>query len=230
MFRSLFGRRLTPTVSQLEIPFDEGGALLARLRRLGLVGIERVTLTRNRSTMVSFRGSELRLHRLFREATEDQLRAVVVFVGGRGVARRVARKLLREIALPAGERRSARRERTHPDDRPWCDRLTEEHARLNADRFGGILQPMAVRLSRRMRSRLGHYSPARSPGGAEIAISRRHLRRHGWEEALDTLLHEMVHQWQDENGFALDHGVVFRRKAKEVGAVPRARRPVDKVG
>jgi len=38
---------------------------------------------------------------------------------------------------------------------------------------------------------------------AEIAISRRHLRRHRFEEVLTTLLHEMVHQWQDENALAV---------------------------
>jgi len=59
---------------------------------------------------------------------------------------------------------------------------------------------------------------------AEIVVSRRHIRRHGWEEALHTLLHEMVHQWQDEQGFAIDHGSSFRAKAREVGITPSARR------
>jgi hypothetical protein len=36
------------------------------------------------------------------------------------------------------------------------------------------------------------------------------------------LLHEMVHQWQAENGLPVDHGAVFRRKAQEVG-VPAGR-------
>jgi hypothetical protein len=76
-----------------------------------------------------------------------------------------------------------------------------------------------------MKSRLGHYSAA-TPGGlaAEIAISRRHLRRHGWTEALHTLLHEMVHQWQDETGRTIDHGAAFRKKCREVGIAPYARR------
>jgi hypothetical protein len=60
----------------------------------------------------------------------------------------------------------------------------------------------------------------------EIAISYRHLRRHGWTEALHTLLHEMVHQWQDETGHPLDHGRDFRRKAREVGIVPAAKRGI----
>jgi hypothetical protein len=78
-----------------------------------------------------------------------------------------------------------------------------------------------------MRSRLGHYTP-RSPAGdpAEIAISRSHVRRHGWNEAIHTLLHEMVHQWQDETGLPIDHSRVFRMKAREVGIEAAARRMV----
>ena len=52
------------------------------------------------------------------------------------------------------------------------------------------------------------------------------MKRHGWDEALHTLLHEMVHQWQDETGRPLDHGAGFRRKAREVGIIPAARRVV----
>jgi hypothetical protein len=57
-------------------------------------------------------------------------------------------------------------------------------------------------------------------------ISRRHLRRHGWTEALATLVHEMVHQWQDERGGPVDHGRAFRAKAREVGVPAAARRAV----
>ena len=60
----------------------------------------------------------------------------------------------------------------------------------------------------------------------EIAISRRHIRRHGWDDALQTLVHEMVHQWQAETGLPLDHGRHFRRKAREVGIQPSAKREV----
>ena len=78
-----------------------------------------------------------------------------------------------------------------------------------------------------MKIRLGHYSAANQAGDPpEIAISRRHLRRHGWEEALETLLHEMVHQWQDERGLGIDHGPTFRAKARAVGIPPFARRLV----
>ena len=81
-------------------------------------------------------------------------------------------------------------------------------------------------LPRRMKSRLGHYAPAIGDNAAEIAISRRHIRRHGWDDAIETLVHEMVHQWQAETGAPLDHGPGFRQKAIQVGIRPRAKRAV----
>jgi hypothetical protein len=112
----------------------------------------------------------------------------------------------------------------HPEDEPMASRLTAWHGEYNTDHFGGRLRAIRVRLSRRMKSRLGHYTAATNDTPAEIAISRRHLRRHGWAEALHTLLHEMVHQWQDEAGLPIDHGPAFRNKAREVGIEPRASR------
>lgn len=116
---------------------------------------------------------------------------------------------------------------THRDDEFIAAQLCEWHGRLNAERFGGALKPIAVRVSRRMRSRLGHYAPAQRGAPAEIAISARHVKRHGFEQAIETLLHEMVHQWQDESKLPLGHGADFRVKAVEVGITARARRAVD---
>ena len=80
-----------------------------------------------------------------------------------------------------------------------------------------------------MKSRLGHYVwRGQATRGAEIVISRRHIRREGWDEAVHTLLHEMVHQWQDERGLPVDHGREFRRKARAVGIIPRARRELGR--
>ncbi|MFM8909711.1 MAG: SprT-like domain-containing protein [Gemmatimonadota bacterium] len=50
--------------------------------------------------------------------------------------------------------------------------------------------------------------------------------RDGFAAALETLLHEMVHQWQHEQGLPIDHGAEFRRKCREVGAIPSAKRAV----
>jgi hypothetical protein len=201
--------------------------LMARLRALGLRRIARCRLTRNRNVMVSFGGGELRVHEGYLCAPDDVLAAIVRFVEGATRADRLhARRRL--LAFPIETRRPARRrDRTHPDDRATAARLTVFHARYNREFFGGQLRALEVRVSRRMRARLGHYVAANAAGEpAEIAISRRHLRRHGWDEALHTLLHEMVHQWQDEHGLPVNHGTGFRRKAREVGISPCARRMV----
>jgi hypothetical protein len=82
-----------------------------------------------------------------------------------------------------------------------------------------------------MRTRLGELSvDLRTGRPIEIAISRRHLARHPWAEVEHTLLHEMVHQWQAESGLPVDHLGGFRRKAREVGILPQAKRPIPRGG
>lgn len=220
--------RRAPDPAQLALDFTgaprTADDLLQRLRALGLSRIERCRLTRNRNVMVSFRAGELRVHEGYLDAPEPVWRAIVVFVEGRTRAeRRAAQQLI--VAFPVrAERSRLRHERTRSDDRPLAEELARWHAEYNRIHFGGTLRAVPIRVSRRMRSRLGHYTAASSGEPAEIAISWRHLRRHGWEEALHTLLHEMVHQWQDEHGHAIDHGPNFRAKAREVGIAPAARR------
>jgi len=113
-------------------------------------------------------------------------------------------------------------------DRDVVTKLRDAYGEYNAQLFDNALRPVAIRISRRMKNRLGHYMAA-SPSGlaAEIAISYRHIRRDTWDEVLHTLVHEMVHQWQDENGLPIDHGQHFRRKARQVGISARATRRVD---
>jgi hypothetical protein len=202
---------------------EQSERFLQLLRSYGLRDIDTLRLTRNRATMVSFRGRTLRLHEEFVRAPEDVQRAIAVFVSGRGAPRREARSLIlaHRITRPAPVVR--RRETLHPDDVSLAERLTREHRRLNDLHFKGALRPVNVRVSRRMKTRLGHYAPGGAEAG-DIVISRRHIRRHGWREAFETLLHEMVHQWQEESGLPLDHGAEFRRKAREVGVTPSARR------
>ena len=232
--------RRTRDSAQLEFPLSPGGShdleprpsaladadeLLARLVQLGLKRITRARLTRNRNVMVSFGGGALRIHEGYLAAPEIVLRAIVTFVEGRTrAARRAAERAI--IAHPVVTSAApARRERTHTDDNELVAQLQGWHERYNARHFGGALRPVTMRVSRRMKSRLGHYGASAGPGElAEIAISRSHLRRHGWAEALHTLLHEMVHQWQDETGRTIDHGPTFRAKAREVGIAPYARR------
>jgi hypothetical protein len=215
---------------ELDRPPASADALLARLRTLGLRGIDRCLLTRNRSVMISFRGGVLRLHRGYLDAPPDIHCAIVAFVSGRTrSARRDAQRVILEHPIPVHEMRPRREQAHHPrpSDVALIEELARAHAHYNAMLFGGQLSRIAIRISGRMRNRLGQYSsPCASGRPAEITISRRHVRRHGWEEALHTLMHEMVHQWQAENGKPIDHGREFRRKAREVGVEPTARRIV----
>ena len=89
---------------------------------------------------------------------------------------------------------------------------------------------MTIRVSRRMKRKLGHYSLASADHPANIAIGRRHIRRDAWEDVIHTLLHEMVHQWQAETGLPVDHGPLFREKARQVGVVPGAKRTPEATG
>jgi hypothetical protein len=226
--RSAFSRR--SDTAQLSFALDgpprDAPELLARLRALGMKRIDDCRLTRNRNVMVSFRARDLRVHEGYLSAPDDVHRAIVAFVEGRTRAERhLAQKKIVAFRVDA-PRTPARRERTRPEDEPLAGRFVEWHRRYNAEHFDGALKTVPVRVSRRMKSRLGHYSAAVNGAPGEIAISWRHLRRHGWDEALHTLLHEMVHQWQDETGKPLDHGAGFRAKARSVGIEAAAKRAV----
>ena len=202
------------------------------LVRLGLSDHYAVRLTQNRTVVVSFTDREVRIHRGYLDAPNTVLASIVRFVQGRtrrerAEARRglLAWKIPAQAHAPRAPRRQA--ERTHPADERLARNLAKEHAELNASRFGGELSAVPIRVSRRMKSRLGHYTWRGQAGHEpEIVISRRHIRRDGWDEAVQTLLHEMVHQWQDERGLKVDHGREFRRKARSVGIAPLARRDV----
>jgi len=229
-------KRLLGGAAQLDLELDAlarptlvtpAEQFLVRLRALGLSRIEHCRLTRNRHVMVSFSGGRLRVHEGYLRAPVDVLRAIVAFVQGRTRAERLAAQRL-IIAYPVSAAPTIRRPRTRPEDRTSVAELARWHQRYNAEHFHGRLKTVTLRVSRRMRSRLGHYTCAAHGEPAEIALSWRHIRRDGWEEARHTLLHEMVHQWQDETGQEIDHGPKFRAKAREVGVAPFARRTLNR--
>ncbi|HEU4568966.1 MAG TPA: SprT family zinc-dependent metalloprotease [Gemmatimonadales bacterium] len=221
---------------RLSMPLDE--LLARRLERLGvhrIVGVRGLAVHRNRTVMLSYtRAGVLRLHAGFAQAPDRVLEAIIRYLVPR-VPRAERREAEREFlafpvhehAPPAPTRRAA--ERPQPGDVALLHRLEEMHRRLNAEYFGGRLGPVRFRLSGRMRTRLGELTVERATGRpTEIALSRRHLRAHGWAEVEHTVLHEMVHQWQAESGQPVDHGPGFRRKAKEVGIVPSAVRDLGR--
>lgn len=209
-------------------------ALLARrLELLGLRDVRTVQVHENRTVLVSVAThGVLRVHRGYAYASDRVLQAILTFVNpaARAGARRRAERVL--VGFPVDQyvrpsRRGGARGRVPPRDRRLLAELGRMHQRLNRDHFGGRLADIRFRLSNRMRTRLGELVlDERSHQPVEIAISRYHIARDGWEEVEQTLLHEMVHQWQLESGLTVDHGPTFRRKAMEVGVVPGAQRAV----
>lgn len=206
--------------------------LAHRLAQLGLREVDRIHTHTNRTVMISLARRVLRLHRGYASAPDRVLRAIVRFLDPRvpRAARRGAERVFLgfpvELYAPPPER-AVRRERPQPGDLVWLERLVSLHERLNAAHFGRALGIIPIRLSGRMRSRLGELAvDLRTGRPLEIAISRRHLLRHPWPEVEHTMLHEMVHQWQAETGLAVNHLRSFRLKAAEVGIEPQARRAI----
>jgi hypothetical protein len=202
-----------------------------RLRLLGLRDIDRVVTHRNRTVMVSITARRvLRLHQGYVSSPDEVLAAIVRFLDPRlpRAARRAAEREF--LAFPVEEYappppRPIRRDRARPGDLLLIHRLEQLHQHFNQEHFAGVLGPVPIRLSGRMRTRLGELSvDARTGRPIEIALSRRHIQRHPWDEVAHTLLHEMVHQWQAESGLPVNHGYTFRGKAAEVGILPRSKR------
>lgn len=217
----------------MTISLFEPEDLESRLRRLGLADVDAVRTHANRTVMLSLRRRVLRIHRGYAHAPDRVLQAIIVFLR-RGARRETRRAAEREfLAFPVHHHvpprpRRALAERARPEDAAVIGRLAAVHADLNARHFAGTLAAIPIRLSARMRRRLGELvASLETSQPVAIVLSRRHLRRDPWPEVEHTLLHEMVHQWQAEQGHPLDHGPAFRRKAREVGIVPRAVRRVD---
>ena len=218
--------------SQLQAEAADAALLGSRLDELGLRSVAAIHVHSNRTVLVTLTKKRvLRVHRGFAYAPDRILRAIVQFVspvstrGRRKTARRtiVAFPVDRYVAVKPGRRRPER------GDGRFVPDLTRLHAELNGEHFEGRLATIPIRVSRRMRTRLGELTVDISTGlPSEIAISLVHIEREGWHEVRHTLLHEMVHQWQVESGLPLDHGKGFRDKARVVGIEPRARRDVRK--
>ncbi len=180
------------------------------------------------------RSNQLRVHRGFAYSSDKILKAIINFVNAKNRAARSAAE--REVQtfsvdriLP--HRRRNRRRVARRQDRELLATLLTLHVRLNSELFGGILSAVQFSISYRMRTRLGEATvDQHHPRLVEITISRRHWERDGLGEVEKTLLHEMVHQWQAESGLKVDHGASFRRKAREVGVAPVAKRKVGMMG
>ncbi len=221
---------------QLALDLDAApeAGLPERLRRLGLPERVNVTLTRNRTVLVSYAtATGLRLHAGYAWAGDDVLAAIVTFLRPRATrAERLAARR-RFLRFPV-DRHVASRKRRRPlapsaQHAPLVEQLVRLHQILNERHFGGRLSSLEIRVSDRMETRLGEYLAAIEGQPARIGISHRHLKRHGWAAVTETLLHEMIHQWQDETGLPLDHGAAFRQKARQLGIRPAATIPAGQL-
>ena len=229
--RSQVARRSSEAVISLKAPAEE--IVVRRLALLGWRHPERVRVHANRRVMVSLNAEGiLRLHRGYAYAPDRVLRAILRFLSPRfpkSLRRMAEREFLafpvEQYAPPDSTLRG--RERPRPGDVMLLYRLSRLHQQLNDQHFDGRLEIVPIRLSGRMRTRLGELSvDMRTRTAIEIAISRLHIEQHPWDEVAHTMLHEMVHQWQAETGRPIDHGPTFRAKAREVGVLPKARRRV----
>jgi SprT-like family protein len=205
-----------------------------RLYELGLRDIDGVITHTNRTVMLSLNRRILRIHRGYAFAPDRVLKAIVRFLNRR-VPRALRRAAEREfLQFPVEEHAPpppgpGRRERARPGDLLLLHRLETLHHQLNQRHFGGTLGEIPLRLSGRMRRRLGELSvDIRTGRPIELSLSRQHIARHSWAEVEHTLLHEMVHQWQAECGLPVDHGPTFRKKAREVSVLPCAKRAISK--
>jgi hypothetical protein len=202
-----------------------------RLAALGLRDVQRVVTHANQTVMLSLSRQVLRIHRGYAFAPDAVLKAIVRFLNRR-IPRTRRRAAEREfLQFPVEEyvpsRTRVHRELPRPGDVLLLHRLESLHRDLNQKHFAGSLGEIRIRISSRMRRRLGELSvDIRTGRPLELSISRRHIARHSWAEVEHTVLHEMVHQWQAETGLRVDHGPTFRSKARAVGVLPAARREV----
>lgn len=93
--------------------------------------------------------------------------------------------------------------------------------------FNSALPVPAIEVAGTNYKRLGHYLPGRNGFGLvhEININRQHLDRH-MVLILKTLLHEMIHEYQNTQGGCTGyHNKEFQRMSRDFG-IPSDRRGV----
>jgi len=223
--------------------------LLALLQRLGAERLQMVRLRDNRRTIWSLTqgGTVLNLHSAYGEAPLEVLSHFVVIANEalrRTPAYRAAAgevrsweglhpALLRLRVQGTGQPRRRRNTRPHPGlcvaTPEQTHHLRELYRHLNEARFGGRLPADAtLRLSSRMRSRLGQMVPGRRFGirsVVEIALNVDLMLEGNGAARIDTLLHEMAHaaEWLFDG--TVGHGAGWRQWARRAGCRDRACAP-----
>lgn len=211
------------------------------LRARGATDLCLVTFRNNRSTVWSLtrRGTALNVHSAFRDAPPEILDDFAVLASEGGIRSRAGRKAADRVRTwpPLLEAIEVNRLGHALDGRlsgrPTSCCATEEqraylralYRYLNRTRFDGTLpDDIPVRLSRRMKSALGHMRPGEDPAGerfvAEIALNVDLLLPENGPERVDTLLHEMAHAADYLETGNRGHGSSWRAWARKVGCRP----------
>ncbi len=213
--------------------------ILRFLQERGATRLRSVCLRRNRSTIWSLTrgGRRLNLQRAFAAAPAHVLAQFVpiVLVGGHGseASKRASQRLSEWPPLLRDLERIQREERRHrtrargfgvgpcsatPMQRAYLNRL---YRYLNHSRFGGRLPAsVPIRLSNRMKSRLGQMVPGEIDGRRrvlEIALNIDLMLEGNGKVRLDTLVHEMAHaaDWLVDG--EVGHGPTWRSWAEWAG-------------
>ena len=218
--------------------------LLEILHCRGATRVQRVRFRANRSTIWSLTqgGFVLNLHLAYRNAPRevlDHFATIARGAHGETAAYRDAAAAVRswEGLQPEmdrirrehqRQRRSASRRR--PGSRgvgPCCatedqrEYLSLLYGYLNRERFGGRLPgDVTVRLSSRMKTRIGHMMPGFRDGTrrvVEIALNVDLMLEGNGAARIDTMVHEMAHAaaWLFNGG--VDHGPTWRSWARHAG-------------
>jgi hypothetical protein len=212
-------------------------ALLAKARELAgqlsadLTRPVRLTVTDNRSTMVSFRregeGLALRVHHMFLSAPEDVIRALTDYAdrGGKN-AGTVIDRFVRQHATSIRSGSAVRSSPRLTSSGRWHE-LRELFDRINAAEFAGSIK------ARIGWGRVGHTRRRRSIRMGVYDHLTRTIRIH---PALDRpevpsffvayiVFHEMLHQalpGAESNGRRQHHGPEFRRRERAYADYARA--------
>ena len=214
--------------------------LLRELRHRGAGHLASVHLRSNRRTIWSLTagGSRFNLHRAFSRAPEPVLADLAVIARDarsrsaayHAAAGRVARWPGVVDAIRA-LRRGKRAGGLTPG--PCCatpeqrEYLTAMYRTINVRRFAGRLPDgVPLRLSSRMRTRLGQMAPGVDDQGrrypVEIALNADLMLAGNDELRVETLVHEMAHVADLLEHGEVGHGPTWRRIALRVGCEPRA--------
>lgn len=218
--------------------------LLKELRDRGARSLKSVSLRANRRRIWSLtaRGARFNLHRAFARSPEeilDDLALIAREAGGnsrryRAASHRVATwpvvvEAMRELAMEAASRRGLRSPGpccATPEQRAY---LQAVYRKANLGRFHGRLPDLVpLRLSSRMRTRLGQMMPGRDPEGGfrvvEIALNADLMLAGNDGIRTETLVHEMAHAADLLEHGNVGHGPTWRRIALRAGCDPRATR------